>query len=71
MGLIDKNGGIKAAVISVGGFLGMGAHLVAVSFDKIKFSSEPVAYTGVSSNAPGASGAAGGAKPPASTTTTG
>jgi sporulation protein YlmC with PRC-barrel domain len=69
--LMDKSGAIKGAVISVGGFLGMGAHLVAVSFDKIKFSSEPVAYTGVSSNAPGASGAAGGAKPPASTTTTG
>jgi sporulation protein YlmC with PRC-barrel domain len=67
--LIDKNGGIKAAVISVGGFLGMGAQLVAVPFDKMKFSTEPVAYTGVSSNAPGASGAAGGAKPPSTTTT--
>ena len=69
--LMDKSGSIKGAVISVGGFLGMGAHLVAVSFDKLKFSDQPVAYTGVSSNAPGASGAAGGAKPPASTTTTG
>jgi sporulation protein YlmC with PRC-barrel domain len=51
--LMDKSGGIKAAVISVGGFLGLGAHLVAVPYDKIKFSNEPVAYTGVS-NAPGA-----------------
>ena len=63
--LVDKSGNIKAAVISVGGFLGMGARLVAVPFDKMKFSTEPVAYTGVSSNAPGA----GGAKPPATTTT--
>ena len=63
--LVDKSGNIKAAVISVGGFLGMGARLVAVPFDKMKFSTEPIAYTGVSSNAPGA----GGAKPPATTTT--
>ena len=57
--LMDKSGGIKAAVISVGGFLGMGARLVAVPFDKIKFSSEPVAYTGMA-GAPNA----GGARPP-------
>jgi sporulation protein YlmC with PRC-barrel domain len=62
--LLDKSGNIKAAVISVGGFLGMGARLVAVPFDKMKFSTEPVAYTGTSSNAP-----AGGAKPPSTTTT--
>jgi len=62
--LMDKSGNIKAAVISVGGFLGMGARLVAVPFDKMKFSTEPVAYTGTSSNAP-----AGGAKPPSTTTT--
>ena len=62
--LMDKSGSVKAAVISVGGFLGMGAHLVAVPYDKIKFSTEPVAYTGAS-NAP-ATGAR-----PASTTTTG
>ena len=47
--LTDKSGNIKAVVISVGGFLGVGAHLVAVPFDKIKFVNEPVAYTGVSS----------------------
>jgi sporulation protein YlmC with PRC-barrel domain len=63
--LMDKSGNIKAAVISVGGFLGMGARLVAVPFDKMKFSTEPVAYTGTSSAAPGA----GGAKPPSTTTT--
>jgi sporulation protein YlmC with PRC-barrel domain len=45
--LTDKSGNIKAAVISVGGFLGVGTHLVAVPFDKIKFVNEPVAYTGV------------------------
>jgi sporulation protein YlmC with PRC-barrel domain len=44
--LTDKSGSIKAAVLGVGGFLGVGAHLVAVPFDKIKFVSEPIAYAG-------------------------
>src|ERR1700761_8093968 len=46
--LTDKTGTVKGVVIGVGGFLGMGEHLVAVSFDKIKFSDQPVAYTGAS-----------------------
>jgi sporulation protein YlmC with PRC-barrel domain len=54
--LMDKSGGIKAAVISVGGFLGMGARLVAVPFDKVKFVTEPIAYTGMA-GAPNAGGA--------------
>ncbi len=40
--LTDKNGTVKGVVIGVGGFLGMGEHLVAISFDKIKFVDEPV-----------------------------
>lgn len=63
--LTDKSGNIKAVVIGVGGFLGVGEHLVAVPLDKIKFVNEPVVYAG-----------AGGAKttspnstlPPSSTT---
>jgi sporulation protein YlmC with PRC-barrel domain len=53
--LTDKSGAIKAVVIGVGGFLGVGEHLVAVPFDKIKFVTEPVAYTGTAgaTNAPG------------------
>jgi sporulation protein YlmC with PRC-barrel domain len=63
--LTDKNGNIKAVVLGVGGFLGVGTHLVAVPFDKIKFVNEPIAYTGVAGgpNAPGSQ--------PSSTTTTG
>jgi sporulation protein YlmC with PRC-barrel domain len=45
--LTDKSGNIKAVVIGVGGFLGVGEHLVAVPFDKIKFVNEPVASAGV------------------------
>jgi sporulation protein YlmC with PRC-barrel domain len=62
--LTDKNGNIKAVVIGVGGFLGIGEHLVAIPFEKIKFVSEPIVYTGVA-GAPNAN------RPPASTTTTG
>ena len=63
--LMNKSGNIKAAVIGVGGFLGMGEHLVAVSFDKIKFSDKSVSSaTSSNTNPPGANR-------PASTTTTG
>src|SRR5882724_2339133 len=43
--LMDKSGSIKAVVIGVGGFLGVGEHLVAIPFEKVKFVSEPLAYT--------------------------
>ncbi len=76
--LMDKSGNIKAVVIGVGGFLGVGEHLVAIPFDKIKFVNEPVAYTGVAGapNAPGSrpapattTGAATANPPPAAATT--
>jgi sporulation protein YlmC with PRC-barrel domain len=43
--LTDKSGNIKAAVLSVGGFLGMGSRYVAIPFEKLKFSEQPVAST--------------------------
>jgi sporulation protein YlmC with PRC-barrel domain len=68
--LMDKSGNIKAVVIGVGGFLGVGEHLVAVAFDKVKFVDEPVVYAGAAEN-PNAGGAK--TMPPttSSTTTTG
>jgi sporulation protein YlmC with PRC-barrel domain len=66
--LTDKNGNIKAVVLGVGGFLGVGEHLVAVPFDKVKFVAEPVAYTSASA-APGAVTPS--STTPSSTTTTG
>jgi sporulation protein YlmC with PRC-barrel domain len=63
--LTDKDGNIKAVVIGVGGFLGVGEHLVAVPFEKVKFVNEPVAYTGAA-NAPNAGA---GSRPATSTTT--
>ena len=70
--LTDRSGNIKAVVLGVGGFLGMGEHLVAVSLDKVKFVNEPIVYAGTASTA--APNAGGGAMmnppaPPASTTT--
>ena len=62
--LTDKSGNIKAVVIGVGGFLGVGEHLVAVPLDKIKFVNEPVVYAGAGAPAPGA-----GTRPATSTTT--
>jgi sporulation protein YlmC with PRC-barrel domain len=61
--LTDKNGKITAVIIGVGGFLGVGEHLVAIPFEKVKFSTEPVAYTAASNT--------GAAKPPGSSSTTG
>src|SRR3954451_11885580 len=63
---MDKIGNIKAVVIGVGGFLGVGEHLVAVPLDKVKFVNEPIVYTGAA-NAPGG---AGGARPGGGATTT-
>ena len=51
-------------MIGVGGFLGVGEHLVALPFDKVKFVNEPIAYTGA------AAGGNTGTRP-GSTTTTG
>lgn len=66
--LMDKTGTVKIAVIGVGGFLGMGEHLVAVPYEKLKFANEAVAYSGAGT-APGAPGGAGTMSK--STTTTG
>ena len=68
--LTDRNGTIKAVVLGVGGFLGMGAHLVAVPYDKIKFVNEPIAYTGVAGS-PNGAGSTGTSRPASSPVTTG
>ena len=59
--LTEKDGKIKAVVIGVGGFLGIGEHLVAIPYEKVKFVNEPVAYTGAANSA--------GSRPASSTTT--
>jgi sporulation protein YlmC with PRC-barrel domain len=39
--IIDRDGKVAAAVIGVGGFLGMGEHLAAVPWDKVKWVDTP------------------------------
>ncbi len=39
--LVDRSGKVSAAVIGVGGFLGMGERNVLISMDKLRFSDEP------------------------------
>ena len=66
--LVDNTGKINAVVIGVGGFLGVGQHDIAVSFDKIKWVNEPIrsaatdrpASTGTTGSATTTTGAAGG-----------
>jgi sporulation protein YlmC with PRC-barrel domain len=67
--LTDKSGNIKAVVIGVGGFLGVGEHLVAVPLDKIKFVNEPVVYAGASAPKTATNTSPNSTLPPSSTTT--
>lgn len=62
--LVDSSGKIQAAVIGVGGFLGIGERDVAVPFEQLKFVNEPRAVAAVTPTAPGAMGT----NPPATTT---
>lgn len=63
--LVDNSGKINAVIVGIGGFLGVGEHNIAVSFDKLKWVNEPIraASTDRTPVAPGMS--------PSSTTTTG
>lgn len=75
--LVDNSGKINAVIVGVGGFLGVGQHDIAVSFDKLKWVNEPIrsassdkapAAPGMSPSAGTTTGAAGGGAAPASAT---
>ncbi|CAN5336832.1 PRC-barrel domain-containing protein [soil metagenome] len=53
--LIDNSGKINAIVVGVGGFLGVGEHNIAVSFDKLKWVDEPIRSASTAPPAPGGS----------------
>ena len=40
--ILDQSGKVEGVVIGVGGFLGIGEHFVAVPFEQVRWSSEPV-----------------------------
>ena len=50
--IAGRDGKITAVVIGVGGFLGMGEHLVAVPFEQVKWIDEPVERTVSTTRAP-------------------
>jgi sporulation protein YlmC with PRC-barrel domain len=68
--LVDNSGKINAVVIGVGGFLGVGQHDIAVSFDKLKWVNEPI-RSASADRAPAAPGMSPSSTATPSTTTTG
>jgi len=59
--ILDKSGRVEAAVIDVGGFLGMGVHRVAVPFDQLHFQARAEARNNANRNT--AAGNPGGVNP--------
>ncbi|MFN3672345.1 MAG: PRC-barrel domain-containing protein [Bosea sp. (in: a-proteobacteria)] len=51
--LVDKTGKITAVTVGVGGFLGIGAKDVAVKFEEVTWSMEPMASTATGTTATG------------------
>jgi sporulation protein YlmC with PRC-barrel domain len=68
--LVDNSGKINAVVIGVGGFLGVGQHDIAVSFDKLKWVNEPI-RSASADRAPAAPGMSPSSTATPSTATTG
>jgi sporulation protein YlmC with PRC-barrel domain len=56
--ILDKSGKATTVILGVGGFLGMGEHYVAVTFDQLKWVDEGVRSTTASTSTAPASGTA-------------
>jgi sporulation protein YlmC with PRC-barrel domain len=67
--LLDNTGKINAVIVGIGGFLGVGQHDIAVSFDQLKWVNEPI-RTASSDRSPAAPGMSS-SSTTTSTTTTG
>ena len=50
--IMNKEGKIDKAIIGVGGFLGVGQRDIAVNFDQLKFTDQPVPSTTASTSSP-------------------
>ena len=68
--LMDSSGKVSKAVIGVGGFLGIGESDVAVNYDQLKFSNEPMKTTTTSSTSTPSTGAGGSSSGTVGTTST-
>jgi len=56
--ILDQSGKASAVIIGVGGFLGVGEHLVSVPFDNVKWVAEPVRSTTALTNSQNTTGSA-------------
>ena len=64
--IVDKTGKVEMVTIGVGGFLGIGSKDVAVPFDQVNWSDQPIAPPAPAPAPSGSAGATGGmASPPA------
>lgn len=66
--IMNKQGKVDKVIIGVGGFLGVGQRDIAVNFDQLKFSDQPVPSTTASTAAPPASTSSGSSSPMPTTT---
>lgn len=66
--IVDKGGKINAVIIGIGGFLGVGQHDIAVTFDKLKWVNEPI-RAAATDRTPAAPGMSPSATSPSTTTT--
>lgn len=68
--IVDKTGKVEMVTIGVGGFLGIGSKDVAVPFDQVTWSDQPIAPPAPAPAPSGSAGSTGGgmASPPAATT---
>lgn len=66
--IMNKDGKIDKVIIGVGGFLGVGQRDIAVNFDQLKFTDQPVPSTTASTSAPSTSTSSGSSSPMPTTT---
>lgn len=68
--ILDRSGQVTNVILGVGGFLGMGEHYVAVTFDKLKWVDQPVTTTTASTTSSPTNGPATKSAPDGTTQTT-
>jgi sporulation protein YlmC with PRC-barrel domain len=68
--LIEREGKVGAVVVGVGGFLGMGEHLVAIPWDQVKWVDEPARTASNTDNTRTTMTGSGSSTAPATSTTT-
>lgn len=68
--LVDREGKVGAVVVGIGGFLGMGEHLVAIPWDQVKWIDEPARTASTTDTTRTTATGSGSSTAPATSTTT-